>query len=382
MDELTYRVLDYYKTYYDEHRYILSHSSWGALDFPLALRPKYRVVMLIEADDGFIVRHFASNNSRNVYDLGSENEVYQINPPFYGWTVASLIGEARQSGASFFETQFFEESAPGPDGAERQDLISRAETPQLTRQAAKSKAWQHLRPLVEISQRAEPRQPEIGTSSGSQAAQKRAPEEALATQLRYIQRSCEAFDRGHWDEAIRIATQLRVIFNSGGGSKKSLLQHLGVNRSLKLLSTCGGAPPEAIMYRGMGSYQYSSDGTTRVDSFYPPLDDTPHAYEMKFHEWWDQVVYVLPPKATRLRRRDIVLTAANKDGGAHFDENLTPGYEQLAAPGTGGRWVSVVDGVEQITDFIGTHFVCLRQMGYEVLHSSNLLALLDPPRGV
>lgn len=60
---------------------------------------------------------------------------------------------------------------------------------------------------------------------------------------------------------------------------------------------------------------------------------------------------------------------------AHFDAMLTPEYERLAAPRAVGEWVSMVDGVEQRTPIIGAHFVCLRQMGYEVLHSPALLEL-------
>ena len=130
--------------------------------------------------------------------------------------------------------------------------------------------------------------------------------EALATQLRFIQRSCEVFDQGHWDEAIRIATQLRIILNPGGGNKKSLLQHLGINRQIKLLSTCHGASP------GMGSFEYKSDGVNVSMRFYASLGDTPVAYEMKAQEWWDQIVYVLPPETADkpslvLRRKDISL---------------------------------------------------------------------------
>ncbi|MBA3471762.1 MAG: hypothetical protein H0T57_00800 [Rubrobacter sp.] len=115
--------------------------------------------------------------------------------------------------------------------------------------------------------------------------------------------------------------------------------------------------------------------------FYAPLDDTPVPYEMRAQDWWEQIVYVLPPEnvdepSLVLQRKDIIMTAANKDGGAHFDAMLTPEYEQLAAPGAVGEWVSVVDGVEQKTPIAGAHYVCLRQMGYEVLHSPALSTLL------
>lgn len=205
--------------------------------------------------------------------------------------------------------------------------------------------------------------------------------EALSTQLGFIQRSCEIFDRGERDEAIRIATQLRVILNPGGGSKKSLLQHLGVHKRIKLLSTCPGVSSNASPFQGMGSFRYESDGINTSRVFYAPLENAPVAYEMKLREWWNQIVYVLPSTSPAepnpvLRRRDIILSAVNKDGGAHFDAVLPLEYEQLAAPGAVNGWVTELDGVEHTTPTVGAHFVCLRQMGYEVLHSPGLFALM------
>src|SRR5215212_5068982 len=102
--------------------------------------------------------------------------------------------------------------------------------------------------------------------------EQRAYQEALAQQLRYIDRSCQIFVGGHWDEAIRIATQLRVILHQGSGRYKSLLQQLGAQKGTKLLSTCGrNVGPEAVMYHGMGQMQYKADGETVEISYYPAL---------------------------------------------------------------------------------------------------------------
>jgi hypothetical protein len=51
-------------------------------------------------------------------------------------------------------------------------------------------------------------------------------EEHLAAQLRFIDRSCQAFDAGDEPEAQRIAISIRVICYQSGHSK-SLLTHLG-----------------------------------------------------------------------------------------------------------------------------------------------------------
>lgn len=215
-----------------------------------------------------------------------------------------------------------------------------------------------------------------GKRAKAKRREERAYKEALATQLRYIHRSCEIFDQGHWDEAIRIATQLRIILYQGSGKNKSLLQRLGVQGRVKLLSTVRPVPPTVIMFQGMGTMEYSSDGTTQTMRFFPGLDDTSFKAEMRQHDWWEQLVWA--HNDVHLRRKDIVLTAAHKDGGAHFDD-LTPEYEHLAAPGAAGEWVGTVDGVEHRTPIMGAHFVCLRQMGYEILHSPGIRALLGEP---
>ncbi len=207
--------------------------------------------------------------------------------------------------------------------------------------------------------------------------EERAYKEALATQLRYIHRSCQIFDQGHWDEAIRIATQLRIILYQGSGKNKSLLQRLGVQGRVKLLSTVHPVSPTTIMFHGMGTMEFGSDGTTQTTNFFPGLDDTSFKAEMRQHDWWEQLVWV--DNDVKLRRKDIILTAAHKDGGAHFDD-LTPEYEHLAAPGAAGAWMVEIDGVEHVTPIIGAHYVCLRQMGYEILHSRELMALSDAER--
>ena len=202
---------------------------------------------------------------------------------------------------------------------------------------------------------------------------------ALETQLRFINNSCLLFGQGHLYEAIRIATQLRVILHPGSGKNKSLLQQLGVHTQVKLLSTCHPVGPEAVMYQGMGTFTYSSDGTTTSMSFHPGLDDTSFKAEMRFHDWWEQIVWVMTPvdlPKVVLRRKDIVLTAAHKDGGAHFDE-LPPDYEYLASAGAAGSFVYTdPDGTEHVTPIGGAHFVCLRQIGFEILHSTDISDLL------
>lgn len=209
--------------------------------------------------------------------------------------------------------------------------------------------------------------------------EQRAYREALAQQLRYIDRSCQIFDQGYWDEAIRIATQLRVILHQGSGKYKSLLQHLGVQRTTKLLNTSPRTvSPGTSMYHGMGAIAYESDGEKEVMSYFPTLGDGPIMEEVRLHEWWEQIVWIdTTMDWTRivLTRKDIILTAAHKDGGAHFDD-LTPEYGHLATPGVAGSFTVVEGGAERSIPIPGSHYVCLRQIGFEILHSPGIRALL------
>jgi hypothetical protein len=62
--------------------------------------------------------------------------------------------------------------------------------------------------------------------------------EKLQEQLRFIQRSCAAFDQGAEEEAIRIAASLRVIFHNTNSST-SIISHLGFGDK-KILSSSRG----------------------------------------------------------------------------------------------------------------------------------------------
>jgi len=199
-------------------------------------------------------------------------------------------------------------------------------------------------------------------------------QQELRKQLGFLSRSCEWYDEGNMDEAIRIASTIRILIHDTRNST-SLLKHLNAT-GIKLWSTTHGAPERATTYFGMGQYRYK-DG---VNSYGPSFDDTPIMELVPVREWWEQVVYVFSkaPAATtegetdntlRLSRKDIVLTATNKDGGAHVDAKLTPAYETLAAYGTVGSFGMEVDGVWQVVPIKYAHLVSLRQMGFEILRS-------------
>lgn len=216
----------------------------------------------------------------------------------------------------------------------------------------------------------------------------------LKRNVGYIRRSCELFDQGHQEEGIRIATALRVLLHDTQRSK-SLLSHLKVKRTMKLNSSCHPPSPRVIMFEGMGRLTVKVSGHDVSRQLDPVLDEDAFKHiPVPIEQWWEMPVYVQnrlvrnssgqdEVEQTHLTRKDIILAAANKDGGAHVDEKLEPNYERLAASGALGMYmdqITVGDGTLVVLPPLeNAHLVYLRQMGHEVLNSFDMRLLLVIP---
>ena len=102
-----------------------------------------------------------------------------------------------------------------------------------------------------------------------------------------------------------------------------------------------------------------------------------HFRHCSMHDWWErESVFVW--NGRQFPRRMIVLSMANKDGGAHVDSRLEEYYEILLA----GEWAI---GITGNLEFKGEapfpqgvlihpsngHLALMRQIAHEVLASSN-----------
>ena len=189
----------------------------------------------------------------------------------------------------------------------------------------------------------------------------------LAQQHEFMQNSCRAYDTGCKAEAIRIATIIRVLFHDSRWST-SLLSHLGAT-GIQVLSTVPDRPDGAIEYFfGMGSGELRDDGSVEL---IPNLDTVPPGRMMAVKDWWQQIVFALRTGES-LTRSDIVLPAANQDGGAHVDKEVAPAYSALATDGAGGTRYRVVGDRLELDNSSNLHWVALRQMAYELLESREL----------
>ena len=91
-----------------------------------------------------------------------------------------------------------------------------------------------------------------------------------------------------------------------------------------------------------------------------------------FDQWWYDDVLILEKK--RFSRKRLVLTAANKDGGAHIDLNEMPDIYKRMKIGELG-FVLVLGGKEiPITEL---WHACVRQIAYEILNSPDIAAFAE-----
>lgn len=182
-----------------------------------------------------------------------------------------------------------------------------------------------------------------------------------------MSRSCASYDRGFSDEAIRLAVVIRVLIHQTRHST-SLLTHLNATK-IHLLSTCPHVPmSDVLIYFGLGAIKNGK--------YCAHLEKASFRRMVHVSEWWNEVVYVLG-EDTKLTRREIVLAAANKDGGAHVDTNLTPQYEKLIGFLKIGTWAD--SGNREWRD-ANMHFAALRQMAYELLNSPELFIQAEAPQ--
>lgn len=189
----------------------------------------------------------------------------------------------------------------------------------------------------------------------------------LKRQVTFLRNSATAYDQGSPEEAIRIAVVIRVLCHDTRSST-SLLTHMGQKGSLQLVTTAKALPPSIaaspLAYGELlGGMVF---GETIHHTPVPPGSPT-----LACPAWWDQTIYIHANEP--YSRKDVVLAAAHKDGGAHVDE---PDVDLKAL--RDGFWMKVSRNAagEEVHESIGdTHFRMLRRLADELLHSPGLLAL-------
>lgn len=191
----------------------------------------------------------------------------------------------------------------------------------------------------------------------------------LKRQITFLRNSAAAYDRGCPEEGIRIAVVIRVLFHDSG-SCTSLLTHMGAKGALQLVTTARALPP-TIAAHSLDFGELLGGMVFGETMHYAPVPtDSPTA---PCPDWWRETVLIRNNEP--YSRRDVVLTAAHKDGGAHVDK---PDKHLKAL--REGFWMKVTKNAagEEIRESIGdTHFRMLRRFAEELLQSRALLDLMN-----
>ncbi len=192
----------------------------------------------------------------------------------------------------------------------------------------------------------------------------------LGKQLSFIETSAREYDRGYKNEAIRIATALRVIFHQTPRST-SLLTHMNAT-GIELLSTSDPNPAHSGFCNNVTNVMLNPFNLDMWAEAW--LDRARTKKSVLFNDWWSNEIIFSLGKIV-VTRRELALWAANKDGGAHVDASPDVDFERVKN-GMDFTWtLEWPDGSKHILKCRDLELAALRQFGHDVLNSPELLKL-------
>ncbi len=148
--------------------------------------------------------------------------------------------------------------------------------------------------------------------------------EHLADQIHFLESSAESYDNGFDGEAKRLANSIRLLLHDTGKSK-SLIGQVGL-KDTEFYDTAFEYNPNDPLYDA-GLVVKSCDLETGEWKFSPLLDTAPQTRKTKFEIWWNTPVFI-DTLGNKLSRKDLILSIADQDSGAHVDPSIDGTYVQ------------------------------------------------------
>lgn len=195
----------------------------------------------------------------------------------------------------------------------------------------------------------------------------------LFKQVKFLGASCQIYDEGGKDEAIRIANALAIIFESRSNNV-SLIRQLSLEDKMHFeVYDCGIVPVEreisptekTVSVNMLPSSLVGIKRRKGSATFFPLLDAPIQKINKGFDEWWNQEP-VVRSKDNYFTRRLIVAEVRDTDGGAHVDSKINASYAHLRE-GSNLGCTRVTDGIFHFIPDL--HLAALRQIAYEALNS-------------
>lgn len=200
----------------------------------------------------------------------------------------------------------------------------------------------------------------------------------LGEQIELLQLSAENFDKGHYATTLQMATTIRVLFHDTDSSKsliKQICEADGKDKNdFEMVTTkeqdFGG---EKLIIFGDGLYTMVLSGLGLL--FSPKLSDSTLT-KVAFPYWWNEKVIKNVSSgfetAEWMTREELIKLHANKEGGAHVDENKNEKISDIGskeAAGWAGFTVDCYGRRQEINSSVDQKKVTIRQICYEVLVS-------------
>ncbi len=182
----------------------------------------------------------------------------------------------------------------------------------------------------------------------------------LQEQLDFLESSGLAYDKGFTAESKRMALCLRILLHDTTNSK-SLLGQLGLKGTSFLDSSLPYDKRNILSFSGLIEVSVSD----RKASYHPLFDRMPQFQrKSNFDDWWYAVVFA-DSKGIEITRCDLVLSIANRDGGAHVDPTLNEAYARLSRQeflGLRATWQG-----KDLGELRGAEHAAIRQISHEIL---------------
>lgn len=186
----------------------------------------------------------------------------------------------------------------------------------------------------------------------------------LREQIQFLRSSCNSFDSGFTGEAKRLAVTIRLLVHDKSRSI-SLLSQLK-SKDIYYFSTAVPYDPKNLLpHMGLIGIKGEVGPEKTKATYFPFLDEGDNNHWVTFNTWWNNEI-ILDDRKKKFSRKDLVLTVANKDGGAHVDPDLDEAYRNLSRSNTLG-WEFFFGGKkEPMTE---PELYSVRQIAHEMLRT-------------